>query len=211
MNKPNAIRLLIVDDHPIVREGLVALIERQEDMTVGGEAANGRTAIELFQQLVPDVTLLDLHLPEVEGVDALISMRAHTPTARIIIFTAHDHEEDVYRGLRAGAKGYLLKDTPTLEIVDTIRAVHQGLTRISPDIATKLTERMVSPEVTPRELEVLRLLMAGTSNRAIAVEMRISEGTVKTHVNNILGKLGANDRTQAVTIALKRGLISLPA
>jgi len=210
MNKPNAIRLLIVDDHPIVREALMALIERQDDMTVVGEATNGKVAIELFQQLAPDVTLLDLRLPEVDGIDALIAMRAHNPTAHIIILTAFDHEEDIYRGLRAGAKSYLIKETPTQEMLATIRAVHLGQTCIAPDIATKLAERMVGPEVTPRELEVLRLLMEGTSNRAIAAALHISEGTVKTHVNNILGKLDASDRTQAVTIALKRGLISLP-
>jgi DNA-binding NarL/FixJ family response regulator len=210
MTKPNAIRLLIVDDHPIVREALVALLDRQEGMTVVGEATNGRNAIELFRQLNPDVTLLDLRLPEVDGIDALIAMRIANPTVRIIILTAFDHEEDIYRGLRAGAKAYIIKDTPTQELLNTIRAVHQGQTCIAPDIATKLAERMVGPEITRRELEVLRLLMAGTSNRAIAAALRISEGTAKTHVNNILGKLGANDRTQAVTMALKRGLITLP-
>lgn len=210
MNKPNAIRILIVDDHPIVREALMTVIERQDDMTIVGEATNGKAAIEQFKQLNPDVTLLDLRLPEVDGITALIAMRTHNPTARIIIFTAFDQEEDIYRGLRAGAKAYLIKDTPTHVVLETIRAVHLGQTCIAPEIATKLAERMVGPEVTPRELEVLRLLMDGTSNRAIAAALHISEGTVKTHVNNILGKLGASDRTQAVTIALKRGLISLP-
>lgn len=209
MNKPNAIRILIVDDHPIVREALITVIERQDDMTIVGEATNGKAAVELFQQLAPDVTLLDLRLPEMDGISALVAMRTHNPAARVIILTAFDQEEDIYRGLRAGAKAYLIKDTPTQTVLETIRSVHHGQTCIAPDIATKLAERMVGPEVTPRELEVLRLLMEGTSNRAIAAALHISEGTVKTHVNNILGKLGANDRTQAVTIALKRGLISL--
>ncbi len=209
MSEGNAVRILLADDHPVVREGLAALIERQQDMTVVGEASNGAEAVDLFERHQPDVTLMDLRMPGVDGVEAITRIREAFPGARVIVLTTYQGDEDIYRGLRAGAKGYLLKDAGRQELLEAIRAVHAGQTRIPPDVASKLVERMGGRELSAREVEVLRLMAQGKSNQEIAAALFITEGTVKAHVNNILGKLGVSDRTQAVTTALRRGIVRL--
>ncbi|MHB9131215.1 MAG: response regulator [Armatimonadota bacterium] len=209
MNEMPQLRILIADDHPVVREGLSALINRRPDMTVVAEASNGREAVALYFQHRPDVTLVDLRMPEMEGLDVIIAIRREHPGARLIILTTFDHDEDIFRGLRAGAKAYLLKDAPRDELLACLRAVHNGKTVIPPAIAAKLAGHMSTSDLTPRELEVLQVLADGRSNKEIADQLSISEGTVKTHINALLRKLDAADRTQAVTIALKRGILRL--
>ena len=209
MEKANAIRILIADDHPVVREGLVAMINRREDMTVVAEASDGREALAEFMLHRPDVSLLDLRMPEMDGADAIAAIRAQAPAARLIVLTTYDDDEDIHRGLQAGAKAYLLKDAPREELLACIRAVHEGRTLISPAIAAKLADHVSTTTLTARELDVLRLVADGNPNKAIAVALFISEGTVKTHINSLLRKLDAADRTQAVTIALKRGILRL--
>lgn len=209
MGKEDAIRILIADDHPVVRQGLAAIIEFERDMTVVGEAKNGREAVELFCRERPHVLLIDLKMPVMDGVEAIAAIREQFPRASILVLTTYDRDEDIYRSLHAGAKAYMLKDAPAEELLDAIRAVHFGQRHLSVEIANKLAERMMYPELTERELEVLNLIAAGNSNRAIGVALFVTEGTVKAHVNNILSKLAVNDRTQAVTVALKRGLIQI--
>jgi DNA-binding NarL/FixJ family response regulator len=209
VNSSNQIRLLVVDDHNIVRSGLTALIGTEPDMTVVAEATNGQQAIDLFRQHQPDITLMDLRLPLIGGVEAITSIRKEFPTARIIVLTTYDGDEDIYRALQAGACGYLLKGMLADELLEAIRAVHSGLRRIPAAVAQRLADRMGGPELTPREVEVLNLIVKGNSNKEIGAALFISEATVKTHVNNILGKLGASDRTQAATMALQRGIIHL--
>jgi len=209
MKKTNPMRILIADDHPVVREGLVALINRRPDMEVVAEVSNGREAVEQFLHHRPDVALLDLRMPEMDGVEAIAAIRQKIPTARIIVLTTFDDDEDIYRGLRAGAKAYLLKDAPRDELLKCVRAVHEGQTIIPPPIAAKLAGRLTTSGLTRREIQVLRLTADGKANKGIAVALSISEGTVKTHVSAILAKLDALDRTQAVTIALKRGILRL--
>jgi two-component system, NarL family, response regulator len=203
------LRILVVDDHPVVRHGLVALIDHQPDMCVVAEAATGRAAVEQFQLLRPDVVLMDLRMPELDGVEAIIQIRAAAPQARVIVLTTYDSDEDIYRGLRAGAMGYLLKDAPAGELLGAIRAVAAGQKRIPLEVAAKLAERMNSPELTARELEVLRLLVTGQTNKEIGATLSIAEGTVRAHLNSIFQKLDAQDRTHAVTIAIRRGLAHL--
>ena len=203
------IRILIADDHPVVRQGLAATIARQPGMTVVAEANDGREIIDLFRFYRPDVTLMDLRMPQVDGVEAIAIIREETPTARIIVLTTYDNDEDIYRGLRAGAMAYLLKDAPLSELLEAIRAVHAGQKRIPLEVAAKLSNRINRPELTARELEVLRLVVAGQSNKEIGTALTISEGTVRAHINNILYKMDASDRTQAATLAIKRGLVRL--
>jgi two-component system NarL family response regulator len=205
----NPIRCLVADDHAIVREGVAATIELYDEMRVVARAANGREAVALFREHRPDVTLMDLNMPEIGGVEAITAIRDEFPDARIIILTTYDGDEDIFRGLRAGAKAYLLKEGSVEQLVETIRAVHRGQVRIPQEVAAKLAQRMTSPELTAREMEVLRLIVAGNSNAEIGAALFITEATVKAHVNSILGKLDVSDRTQAVTTALKRGIVHL--
>ena len=206
---PNKIKLLVADDHNIVRSGLAALINSETDMTVVAEAVNGQQAIDLFKQHRPDVALMDLRMPLVSGVDAIAAIRKEFPAARIIVLTTYDGDEDIYRALQAGASGYLLKGMLAEELLEAIRAVHAGLRRIPAAVAERLAARMGGPGLTARELDVLALIVKGNSNKEIAGTLNISEATVKTHINNILSKLGASDRTQAATMALQRGIIHL--
>jgi two-component system NarL family response regulator len=207
IHKDNSIRIMIADDHPIVREGLVASLNRVSDMTVVCEAATGREAVELFAQHVPDVALVDLRMPFMDGVQAIGAICEKFSAARIIILTTFEGDEDVYRGLRAGARAYLLKDTRLEDLIHCIRIVHDGKNYIPPEIGAKLSERMKGPELSARELEVLQLMAGGKSNKEIAGSLFVSEGTIKGHVNHILAKLGANGRTEATRIAMKRGLV----
>ncbi len=203
------IRVLVADDHPIVRDGLDAIINDQPDMRVVAEASNGREALRLALESRPDVLLIDLRMPQLDGLEAVMAIQKKWPDARIIILTTYDGDEDIYRAIQAGARAYLLKGVPRGELLDTIRAVHAGSKRIPPEVAAKLAERISTSELTDRELEVLHLIVAGQSNKEIGRTLSITEGTVKAHVNNLLGKMGVNDRTQAVTEALRRGLAHL--
>jgi two-component system NarL family response regulator len=208
--EPEKIRVLVVDDHHVVRQGIVALINSAEDMTVIAEAANGQQAVELFEKHQPDITIMDLRLPVLSGVEAITAIRKQTAGARVIVLTTFDGDEDIYRALQAGARGYLLKDMFGDDLMEAIRAVHAGRSRIPPAVAQRLADRMGGPELTPRELEVLKLIVAGNSNKEIANRLFISEATVKTHINSLLGKLQVTDRTQAATTALQRGIVHLP-
>src|SRR5579883_878046 len=203
------IRLLIAEDHAITREGIVTIFNRTAEMTVVAEAEDGEQAVVLFRQHQPDVALIDLRMPKLEGVGAIAQIRQEFPQACLIILTTYDTDEDIYRGLSAGARGYLLKDTTAQELVNAVQTVYKGQKYIPPDVATKLLDRLNSTELTDRELDVLHLLSKGKSNADIGLRLSITEGTVKFHVNNILTKLGVGDRTQAVITALQRGLVRL--
>jgi DNA-binding NarL/FixJ family response regulator len=209
MSQPAVIRVLIVDDHAIVQQGLGAIINEEEDMSVIGLAKDGIEAIQLFRQVQPDVTLMDLRMPQMGGVEAITAICTEFNTARIIVVTTYDGDEDIYRGLRAGSKGYLLKDCKPNELRTAIRTVHNGQQYIPPHVGAKLAQRMTNPELTDRELDVLRLVAQGMSNLEIAAALSVTESTVKSNINRILSKLGAKDRTQATIIALKRGIASL--
>ena len=208
-SKDSPIRLLVVDDHHVVRQGLVALLSIMPGIEVAGEASDGLQAIEMHRALQPDITLMDLQLPKLSGVDAILKIRAESPAARFIVLTTFDGDEDIYRALQAGAKAYLLKGMTVEELLSTIQAVHSGKTRIAPAIAEKLAERMSGQALTGRELDVLERIVRGRANKEIASDLNISEATVKTHINNLLGKLGVTDRTQAATVALQRGIVHL--
>ncbi|MDZ8137525.1 MAG: response regulator transcription factor [Nostoc sp. DedQUE04] len=209
MNQPSSIRVLVVDDHPVVRQGLIGMLEEAPDIVIVGQGRNGHEAIAVFQQQQPDVTLMDLRMPEMGGVQAITVICNEFPNARIIVLTTYDTDEEIYRGLRAGAKGYLLKDSEPEELLTAIRTVTKGQQYIPINVAAKLVQRMTAPELSDRELEVLQLVGQGMSNQEISTALNISESTVKTHINRILSKLDVKDRTQAAIIALKRGIASL--
>ena len=205
----SSFRVLIADDHPVVRMGMTALINREADMSVVGAATDGHQAVAMFIEQAPDVVMLDLLMPGMDGIQTLAAIRAHDPFARVIMLTTADGDEDIYRCLRAGAKAYLLKDAPTEEVVDCLRTVRAGRTSISPNVAAKLAGRVGTADLTNREREVLTLIAKGRGNRDIGVELEVTEGTVKVHVNNILTKLNVGSRTEAVTLSLKRGIVRL--
>jgi DNA-binding NarL/FixJ family response regulator len=203
------IRVLAVDDHPLLREGIAALIGNQADMELIAEASNGREALEQFRKHHPDITLMDLQMPEMSGIDAIGGIRGEFPEARIIVLTTHAGDFQVSRALKAGARAYLLKGMLRKELLETIRAVHAGQRRLSSEVAVEIAEHATDDALTPRETDVLRLIAVGNANKEIAAHLSLTEETVKGHVKNILAKLGANDRTHAVTIGLKRGIIDL--
>lgn len=203
------LNVLVVDDHPVVRAGLQSIIDAQPDMETVAEAASGEEAIDLFRRLQPAVTLMDLRMPGLGGVEAIRAIHRSFPDACLLVLTTYDGDEEIHRALQAGARAYLLKDMPREELVEAIRAVHAGAHRLSPAAAAHLAEREHQSELTSREIEVVERIAAGMSNKQIAADLGIGEATVKTHVNNIMGKLDATDRTHAVTVALRRGFIRL--
>ena len=206
---PSLIRVLSVDDHALIREGIAALIANQTDMRLVGEASNGREAIEQFRSHRPDVTLMDLQMPEMSGIDALIAIRGEFPDARIIVLTTYVGDTLCQRAMKAGAQAYILKGNVRKDLLDTIRAVRSGKKILHAEVAAGIAEHAMDDALTPREMKVLSLIAAGNSNKLIADELSICEDTVKGHVKSILSKLGANDRTHAVTLGLKRGIIEL--
>ena len=205
--EPISIRILAVDDHPLVRGGISGLVTGQADMKMIGEASNGREAIQQFREHRPDVTLMDLQMPEMNGLDAIIAIRDEFPEARIIVLTTYTGDVQVLRAIKAGARAYLLKNALHKELLDTIRAVHTGKKTISPEVSFQLAEHAADDTLTPAEVRVLRLIAEGNANKEIAAQLSISEETVKGQVRNILSKLGANDRTHAAMIGIKRGII----
>ena len=209
MSEKRKIKILVVDDHPFLREGIVGAINSQSDMVLIGEASNGKEAIEQFRLHRPDVTLMDLQMPIMNGTDAIIAIRSEFPGARVVVLTAYKGDVQALRAFKAGAVGYLVKNMLRKDLLDTIRVADSGRRRILPEIARELGEHIVDDELSDREIGVLKLIAAGTSNKIIAAHLSLSETTVKTHVQHILIKLGANDRTHAVTMAIKRGYLDL--
>jgi DNA-binding NarL/FixJ family response regulator len=203
------IGVLSVDDHPLLREGIAALVNAESDMRLVAEASNGTDAIEKFRVHRPDVTLMDLQMPGLNGIEAIIGIRGEFPDARIIVLTTYAGDVQVLRALKAGARGYILKGHVRRELLDTIRAVHAGQKRIPPEVAAQLVDHAAEEALSAREIEVLQLVAVGNANKEIAGQLSIAEETVKSHISNILSKLSANDRTHAVTIAVKRGIIDL--
>ncbi len=207
--EPTAIRIQVVDDHPVVRAGVAGLVEDQPDMKVVGQASNGREAIQQFRELHPDVVLMDLQMPDMNGLDAMIAIRDEAPEARVIVLTTYVGDAQVLRAIKAGARGYLLKSALHKELLETIRAVHAGRKAISSDASFELADHATDEALTPAEVRVLRLIANGNANKQIAEQLSVSEETVKGQVRNILSKLGAKDRTHAAMIGLKRGIIAL--
>src|SRR5712692_4305637 len=206
---PNSIRILAVDDHPLFRSGIAALLATQPDMSLVAEASNGREAIERFRAHRPDITLMDLQMPDMNGIDAMIAIRDEFPEARIIVLTTYTGDVQVFRAIKAGAQAYVIKNLVHKELLQTIRAVHAGCKTMSPEVAAQVAAYAGDEALTSREIDVLRLIAAGSANKEIAAQLSITEETVKSRVKNILLKLAANDRTHAVTIGLKRGIIEL--
>ena len=209
MDARTPIRILTVDDHPLLREGIGAVLANETDMVVVAEASNGREAVEQFRAHRPDVTLMDLQMPGMNGTEAILSIRKEFPEARIIVLTTYSGDAQAVRALKAGAAGYLLKNMVRKELAETIRCVHGGKKRVPPEIAVEMAEHHADDALTEREIEVLREVAAGNANKVVALRLAVSEETVKAHMRSILSKLGANDRTHAVTIALKRGIIEI--
>jgi len=203
------IRILAVDDHPIVRQGIAGLVGIQSDMVLVGEASNGRDAIQQFRTHLPDITLMDLQMPQMNGIDSLIAIRSEFPDAKVIVLTTYAGDTQILRALKAGAQAYLLKNTLHKELLETIRTVHIGKKTLSPEVSYQIAEHATDDLLTPAEILVLRLIAAGNANKQIADQLSITEETVKSRVKNILSKLGANDRTHAAMIGLKRGIIEL--
>ena len=209
MKEQGRIRVLCVDDHPLLREGITAIINSQPDMTLVAEASNGTEAIQKFREYKPDVTLMDLRLPDISGVDSLIAIRTDSPDARIIMLTTFEGDVEAQRALEAGARAYLLKSMPPKDLVDVIRQVHAGKKKIPTEIAASLAEHLSDESLTDREIDVLKHIAGGNRNRDIGEQLFISEETVKVHIKHIMEKLGASDRTQAVAIGVRRGIIHL--
>jgi DNA-binding NarL/FixJ family response regulator len=209
MSSPKLIRVLTVDDHPLLREGIAALVNAESDMKLVAEASNGQDAVEKFRSHRPDVTLMDIQMPGMNGVETIVQIQNEFPGSRIIVLTTYSGDAQVVAALRAGARGYILKGQVHRELLETIRAVFAGQKRIPPEIAAELAQHVADDDLTAREIDVLRLIAAGNANKQIADQLSIGEATVKSHVTNILSKLGANDRAHAVTISLKRGIIQL--
>jgi len=207
--EPKLMRVLSVDEHPLLRDGIAALVNAEPDMKLVAEASNGKEAVEKFRLHRPDVTLMDIQMPSVNGIEAITQIQSEYPDARIIVLTTYTGDVQVVRALRAGARAYILKGHVHRELLETIRSVYAGKKRIPPEIAAELAEHAADDELTTREIEVLRLIGGGHANKQIADQLSIGEATVKSHVTNILSKLGASDRTHAVTIGLKRGIIQL--